>query len=153
MHVSKGFIDICEVNWDTCAYVARYTIKKQGERKTDEWYYENGRTPEFINMSRKPGIGLDFFTKNFQDIYKNDEIIVKGHREKIQAIKPPKYYDKKYDEINHLKMLRVKNTRQLIATANAEGINSRTSLPEYERLRQEEKIKKCKMNTLARNKI
>ena len=153
IHVPKGFVDICEVNWDTCAYVARYTLKKEGENKTDEWYYENGRTPEFINMSRKPGIGMGFFTKNFQNIYKNDEIIIKGHRQKIQPVKPPSYYDKQFDLIDHISLLEIKNKRKRIAKALAKNANMQTSLPEWERLRKEEQLKKCKMNTLARNKV
>ena len=144
-NISKGFVDICEVNWDTCAYVARYTVKKEGGKKTDEWYFEQGKTPEFINMSRKPGIGLDFFSKNFQDIYKNDEIIIKGHREKIQPVKPPAYYDKRYDLINPQLMRRIKNDRKRMALYATRSKNAQSSLPEWERLRAEEHLKKCKM--------
>lgn len=150
--VPKGFVDICEVNWDTCAYVARYTVKKEGEEKSDEWYYMQGKTPEFINMSRKPGIGLDFFTKNYQDIYKCDEIIIKGHREKIQPVKPPSYYDKKYDLIDHQGYCRIKNERKAIAKYATRTANAQSSLTEYERLREEEKLKRIKMNTLKRDK-
>lgn len=151
-HVSKGFVDICEVNWDTCAYVARYTCKKEGEEKTDEWYFEQGKTPEFINMSRRPGIGLDFFTENYQDIYKNDEIIIKGHREKIQPVKPPQYYDRIYDLIDHQNYCRIKNTRKRIADYNNRSKNAQSSLTEYERLREAEKLKKIQMNSLKRDK-
>lgn len=149
----KGNIDICEVNWDTCAYVARYVMKKQGGKKPDEWYYENGKTPEFIRMSRMPGIGLDFFNKNFQDIYQNDEIILKGHREKIQPVKPPKYFDAKYDLIDHGKLEAIKERRKFIAKMANKSKNLQTDLPERERLKREEFLKNKSWNALKRDKI
>lgn len=151
-HIMKGFVDICEVNWDTCAYVARYTCKKEGDQRTDEYFYEQGQTPEFVNMSRRPGIGLDFFTKNYQNIYRNDEIIIKGHREKIQPVKPPAYYDKKFDMLEHRTMVQIKNNRKRIAKYNTRTANSLTSLTEYERLQQEAYLKKVRMATLKRDK-
>lgn len=149
----KGFIDICEVNWDTCAYVARYVMKKMKGKRPDEWYYEQGISPEFNLMSRMPGIGLDFFTKNFQAIYKNDEIILKGHREKIQPVKPPKYYDRKFDLIEPERMKSIKENRKFIAESQCELKNMSTSLTEKERLKNEEKTKRAKWNTLKRDKV
>ena len=149
----KGHIDICEVNWDTCAYVARYVMKKQGGKKPDEYYYENGKTPEFIRMSRMPGLGLDFFTKNFQKIYQNDEIILKGHREKIQPVKPPRYFDAKYDLINHKDLEAIKEQRKFIAKQANKSKNLQTDLCERERLKREEYLKNKTWNSLKRDKV
>lgn len=149
----KGFIDLCEVNWDTCAYVARYVMKKMKGKKPDEWYYEQGMAPEFNLMSRMPGIGMDFFSKNFQKIYQRDEIILKGHREKIQPVKPPKYYDRKFDLINPEEMKKIKEKRKMIAASQCELKNMQTSLTEKERLQVEEKTKRAKWKTLKRDKI
>ncbi len=53
----NGFCSLAVVNWNTCSYVARYTMKKL--YKTDDASaYSDGRVPPFCTMSRRPGIGL-----------------------------------------------------------------------------------------------
>lgn len=149
----KGFISIAEVNWDTCAYVARYVMKKMKGKVEDEFYFENGMSPEFIRMSRMPGIGLDFFTSNFQKIYANDEIILKGHKEKIQPVKPPSYFDEKFREMHPDEMMEIKEHRKIIAKEQNKLKNMQTSMTEKERLKVEERTKVSKWNTLKRDKI
>ena len=63
-----GFHIITKVNWSTCAYVARYVVKKQ-TGKGAEVYEKYNFPPEFALMSRKPGIGKQFFEDNAIDIY------------------------------------------------------------------------------------
>ena len=46
-------------------------------------------------MSRKPGIGKDWFDKYYKDIY---EIGKDGLHMNGKFMKPPKYYDTKYNE-------------------------------------------------------
>lgn len=54
---SKGFCILAPVNWNTCSYVSRYTLKKNYKSdKPDE--YVGGRIPPFCTMSRRCGIGL-----------------------------------------------------------------------------------------------
>lgn len=49
---------VADCTWETCAYVARYVVKKY---KTDENPYKGTRIlPEFVTMSRRPGIGLNW---------------------------------------------------------------------------------------------
>ena len=55
-----GFVTVCNVNWQCCAYVARYVTKKF------KWHYKNtydffNIEPEFSTMSRKPGLGNQWF--------------------------------------------------------------------------------------------
>lgn len=149
----KGFITIGEVNWDTCAYVARYVMKKMKGWHSDESYYEKGMSPEYVRMSRKPGIGLDFFTKNFQEIYEHDEIIIKGRKEQITAIKPPEYYDRLFRNNHPETMDAIKERRKIIAKSQNELKNALTSLSEKERLQVEQRTKVNKWKTLQRNKI
>ena len=54
---SKGFCILAPVNWNTCSYVSRYTMKKvfKSENPSE---YTGGRIPPFCTMSRRPGIGL-----------------------------------------------------------------------------------------------
>ena len=149
----KGFISLAEVNWDTCAYVARYVMKKQKGKMTRERYFETGKTPEFVLMSRRPGIAQAYAAKNLQNIYSNDEIIIKGHREKIQPVKPPKYYDRLFDKEHHELMEKIKEKRKAIAKEENRLKNSKTSMTEAERLKSERLIKKGKWESLKRNAI
>lgn len=53
----KGFCVLAPVNWNTCAYVSRYTMKKiYKSEKPNAYAY--GQVPPFCTMSRRPGIGL-----------------------------------------------------------------------------------------------
>ncbi len=44
-------------------------------------------TPEYATMSRRPGIGRDWFEKYSGDVFPSDEVIARG-----QKSKPPRYY-------------------------------------------------------------
>lgn len=145
----KGFVTIAEVNWDTCAYTARYCMKKL-KRKPREEYFKDGQIPEFVRMSRKPGIGAKAFNRN---MFENDEIIIKGHKGKIQSIKPARYYDKLYDLENPRHMEKIKERRRNLAAANMQNKLSRTSLTEAEQLKMEEQQKLKVWKSLQRNQI
>lgn len=146
----KGFITVAEVNWDTCAYVARYVMKKLKAIPAPELYYEQGQIPEFVRMSRRPGIGKENFKPEW---YTNDEIIIKGHRQNIQTVRPPKYYDKMYDELNHEHMNSIKNQRKEQAEMSRKMQMSKTSLYEAQQLKIEEAEKLKAWKSLKRDKV
>lgn len=91
---------IGDVTFESAAYVARYVMKKiTGD--IAEWHY-GGREPEFTLMSRRPGIGLPWLELYGAETYKSDSCVVRG-----REVKPPRYYDKKYAEIDEARMLDV----------------------------------------------
>lgn len=49
---------VADCSWETCAYVARYVVKKYKREKNI--FSETKILPEFVTMSRKPGIGLNW---------------------------------------------------------------------------------------------
>lgn len=150
----KGFITLAEVNWDTCAYVARYVMKKQRGKVPEEYYLENGQNKEFIRMSRMPGIGKDFAsTEVLNKIYENDEMIVKGHRENISIAKPPSYYDRIYDAINPTQMQKIKDQRKAIAIEGEKILSLQSSYDTATRLKVAEAEKTRKWNSLSRDNI
>lgn len=51
-----GNVALADVSWQTCAYVARYCVKKLGDDVSRETYESFGVLSEFSLMSRKPGI-------------------------------------------------------------------------------------------------
>ena len=100
-----GISCIGACTFETVAYVARYVTKKvNGEAAYDHYY---GRDPEYITMSRCPGIGHDWLLKNPQ-IYNYDEVVIrKGIR-----CKPPQYYDRVFEEIAPEFMESIKERRK-----------------------------------------
>lgn len=91
----KGFVIVADVTFESCAYVARYVTKKiTGEAAKD--VYE-GIQPEFVNMSRKPGIGADWYAKYKKDVYPYDEAIIHSNSG-TRVMRPPRYYDKLLDK-------------------------------------------------------
>lgn len=145
----KGYVVIGEVNWDTCAYTARYVMKKMKYRPKED-YYAQGKYPEFVRMSRDPGIARKAFNKA---VYQNDEIIIKGHREKIQPVKPSAYFDKLYDNLDHEDMQRIKERRKELAEASQRVEMYGTSLSIKEHLRMKQEKKKDVWKSLRRNKV
>jgi hypothetical protein len=55
-------------------------------------------------MSRKPGIGKEWFDKYKSDVYPHDYVVVKKHK-----IRPPRYYDKLLPEEE---LAKIKEKRQ-----------------------------------------
>lgn len=107
-----GFSTIGQVTFESCAYVARYVCKKITGDKADEHY--KGREPEFLLMSRKPGIAKKWFDEFQADVYPNDFVVVRNGIKQ----KPPRYFDKLYDVINPDDMARIKEDRIAGAIAN-----------------------------------
>lgn len=79
---------IGDVTFESAAYVARYCMKKITGEKAEKHY--NGRTPEFIVMSRRPGIGTGYFDRFSNELLTHDSIIVNGVPAAL-----PRFYDNK----------------------------------------------------------
>lgn len=85
-----GFCTLGNVTFESAAYVARYVTKKiTGDEAGDHY---QGRQPEYISMSLKPGIGQGWIEKFKDNVYPDDFVVVKGVR-----CKPPRFYDKKLE--------------------------------------------------------
>jgi len=104
---SNGNTAIGAVSFESAAYVARYVLKKvTGESAA--WHY-SGREPEFVNMSRRPGIGLPWLERFGSEVYTHDSVIVRG----IEA-RPPRYYDNRYELVDPAKMQEIVKERRVI---------------------------------------
>lgn len=77
---------IGDVTFDSAAYVARYCTKKNQNGKT----ISDGRAPEFVTMSRNPGLGAGYFDKYQDELISHDTIIVNGVPAAL-----PRFYDNK----------------------------------------------------------
>lgn len=92
-----GFSTIGDVTFESAAYVARYVMKKVrgegAESHYSQWFDPiTGEitevVPEYATMSRKPGIGYEWFQEYKSDVFPHDYCVVRGHE-----VKPPRYYE------------------------------------------------------------
>lgn len=129
-----GYSLVADVNYKTCAYVARYVTKKIGGKLADSHYA--GLQPEFSVMSRRPGIARDWINKYIDDVYPADYVVMDGIK-----LRPPRYYDIVYDitedDMDDIKERRFDNV----------DINNCS----YDRLQVRKKVAESKFNNLIRS--
>lgn len=137
---------IGEVTYQSAAYVARYTMKKVTGDKAQEHYKKcNPQTgeiydiePEFLLSSRNPAIGRRFLEKYPTDLEKGF-LTVDGKKRGI-----PKYYQKKYPEINDFRASLLKSEARLkYDPLDPENCG--------DRLRVKEKVKLAQITQLKRS--
>lgn len=147
----KGIVTLSPVTWNTCAYTARYVLKKAGGLTKQE-YIDNYAKPEFVVMSRRPGIGRDFYEDHKKHIYEFDEIILKGDKVPIRA-KPPKYFDSLYEAEDPEAYANIKDQRKEAAEITRFWKMSRTDLDYLDQLQVEENELISRLKGLYRNKV
>ena len=135
----QGIHEIGTVTFQSAAYVARYIIKKVG--RTDilkhKKHYQ-GLEPEYVTMSRNPGIASKWFDQFQTDVYPHDYVVMDTG---FKAL-PPKYYDKRYELTDPKNYALLKQKR--IDRAKANPNNS------PERLAARKEIAKRKRSQLKR---
>lgn len=144
---NNGYAVIGQVTWETCAYVARYIMKKlKGDAA--EFYELNNITPEFTLMSRRPGIAYQWY-EDHPDIYSYDLISLKTPKGG-KLIKPPRYFDRLYDVTYPSDMARIKEARKSFAKQDTLAKLRKTSYNYLEMLAAEEEHKKASVKSLQR---
>jgi len=106
---SYGYSTIGEVNYESASYIAKYVIKKINGKMAKDHYC--GLMPEYVNMSRRPGIGRGWIDQFKTDVFPLDKIIEKSGKGKLIFSKPPRFYDKIYDLTNPEEFLKIKTIR------------------------------------------
>lgn len=148
----KGYCWIGECTWKTCAYTARYVMKKQKGKGSADFYKERGISPEFVRMSLKPGIGKPYFDKYKDKIYRNDEIIIPNGGMVITS-KPPPYFDRLLERENPKLMASIKAMRSQVQedfnSIEVELAQTDLDAAGYFELKEREKIRASKQ--LKRN--
>ena len=146
---SMGFVTVGAVTFESAAYIARYVSKKiNGDRNQDKCdmgltHYErvmdDGQIvdcqPEYTTMSRRPGIGADWFKHYKNDVYEHDSVTIRG-----KEMQPPRYYQNLLEEADPKMYRRIKDGRRKAAMENAAE-----STPE--RLQAKERVK-LKQNSM-----
>lgn len=147
-HDPLGHILVGQVTWETCAYTARYVMKKQ-YGKDAAVYEAHNIEPEFTLMSRRPGIGHQWY-EDHPDCYDFDYINLAGP-DGGRKIRPPKYFDKLFDVDDHERMSQIKETRQRFAEEQKKKMLQDSTLTYEEILANKERVFKDRIKTLRRD--
>jgi hypothetical protein len=106
-----GLSEIGNVTFESCAYVARYALKKITGSYANEHYADRltGEIlpPEYVTMSRRPGIAADWYKRFKSDAYPSDFLIVRGAK-----VTPPKFYDRLLEKENPELYEKIKKRRR-----------------------------------------
>lgn len=105
---NKGMIMIGQVSYESAGYVARYNLKKQSKIDYEKYKLE----PEKVVMSK--GIGKEYFYRNYEKIYKYDCVYVMTDKG-MKRLKPPRYFDRLYDELKPDKLQEIIARRNELA--------------------------------------
>ena len=90
-----GFSVVGEVTWQSCAYVARYIMKKHLGKDSD-FYDIYGIEPEFVLMSRRPGIAREYYDDNKEQLFSDDFVTVPTNQGSLRVY-PPAYFEKLFE--------------------------------------------------------
>jgi hypothetical protein len=92
-----GHCTIGEVTFDSAVYCAKYALKKvTGEISSAHYEFididgvVHDRRPEFAVMSRRPGIGAEYYERYGSEVRALDSVVVSG-----LEVRPPRFYDNK----------------------------------------------------------
>lgn len=134
-----GNCNIGDVTFESAAYVARYVTKKITGDMAETHY--QGRQPEYATMSRRPGIGMPWFEKFGKEVYRRDDVVVRG-----KLCKPPRFYDKALEDTDFDRYQKVMGSRR---RSGREDRNNPER--EYDRLVVKEAVKIKSMKFFSRS--
>lgn len=149
---NKGHVLIGDVTHESIAYVARYTTKKlYGE---DSKYYEEfNLIPPFITMSRRPGIGYQYYEDNKEKLFTESKYYFPT-KNGIGSAVPGRYYNNLFvrDFSASDVESRKDNMKKRFNDANDIKL-SKTDLNYLDYLENLEYIKSKSLKALVRNKV
>lgn len=134
----KGNVSIGTVQFESAAYVSNYVTKKITGKKADEHY--KGRLPEFSAMSRRPGIGYDWYVQYKSETVRDNVIVMRGKEMQL-----PQYYKRKLREENSLE----ENWKHKWKFDKPIDLNERS----FERLKVKEQCQQAKTDLYKKDKI
>lgn len=119
-----GFSTVGDVTFESAAYVARYCTKKINGVRADKHY--NGRLPEYVTMSLRPGIGSDWYDKFKSDVYPHNYVVIRNG----VKCKPPKYFERKFEIEKPLDMESIKMDNRIKAESSLDNKPDRLAVRE-----------------------
>ena len=144
-----GHVIIGDCTWETCAYTARYIMKKQKGKEANE-YLRLDIEPEFVLMSRKPGIGSAYFEEFGEELYHFRTVPIPTKTGAISISSTNKYFDGKLSASNPERFDEVKQKRIEAAKHTEILRDAQTSMNKLDRLLAEEEVKIAQTKSLIR---
>ena len=89
---NMGHASVGDLTYGSAGYVARYVMKKQMGKSASVY---GDKKPPYCTMSRRPGIGYEWFQKYHGDIFPRDEMVYDGKK-----FPTPRYYTNLYEEMD-----------------------------------------------------
>jgi len=138
---------IGDVSFESAAYVARYIMKKvTGDRALEHYTSFNLYTgevckisPEYVTMSRRPGIGADWASQFSSEVFRDDFVVING-----REVKPPKFYDARYEMDFPSEYKRIRAARLSASADRADDNNP-------DRLKVREAVTRARLSQLKRS--
>lgn len=145
----QGYCSVGAATFQSAAYVARYVLKKISGGASKEHYLwchpETGqlfnRQPEYVTMSRRPGIGSGWLRKFKSDVFPSDFVVVRGRK-----MRPPRAYDRLLEIDDPDLLEQIKRRRR---TENRAHRDNQTT----ERLGVREQVQKARLTRLPRKGV
>ncbi len=142
-----GFVQVGDVTMQSAGYTARYCLKKMTGAYAPDWYEnidDDGVVhqvqQEYATMSRRPGLGAEWFKRFSSDCFPSDEVPVPG----TGIIKKvPRYYADIFEKEEPEVLEEVKLARKKFRTEHIEEYTP-------ERLKSKYVIKKRQIEFLKR---
>lgn len=130
-----GFSTIGELSFESAAYCARYVLKKVNGNLAHDHYLrcdEDGVAywlePEYTTMSRRPGIGKDWYEKYKTDVFPSDDVPVPGSG---VFKKVPRYYESLLEGEEPEVLESVKEARRVFREAHKEEYTRERLMAKY----------------------
>lgn len=144
----RGMVIVAECNWQTCAYVARYVVKKM-KGPLAEFYKVHNIEPPFSLMSRKPGIGRQYYDDH-PDLYDYDYINV-STPDGGRKFRPPKYFDRLHALDSPEESDAMRQLRRSLAEEQKKAKVAQSSLTYFDLLGVEGRAVEAKIKSLERS--
>lgn len=142
-----GYVLVGQVNWETCAYVARYVLKKASGSDADVYQTFNIQ-PEYVDMSRRPGIGRQWY-EDHPECMEYDTISI-STPDGGRKIRPPKYFDKLFDLEQPDAMAEIKARRKHFAEEGKKAKLAQSTMTYEEILETQERVLHNRIKNLRR---
>lgn len=149
-YVPYGYAVVAPVTWETCAYTARYVMKKL-KGPSAEFYDRFALEPPFTLMSRNPGIAHQWYIDH-PDFNDYDYINI-STPQGGKKFRPPKYLNYLYDLDYPEQSAIMKETRKKMAITAQELALSKSDLPFLEYLLVKEQVLDDRIKKLIRSDI
>lgn len=143
---TRGLVIIGEVNWDTCAYTARYVMDKL-KGPAANFYVEQGIEPPFSLMSRRPGIGRQYYDDHDCYEYSYINVATPQGGKKFQA---PKYFDRLLESDDPERFAEIKQRRKAFSQQWQEAKLAQTDLKYLDFLEVQEAAHEDRIKALER---